>query len=358
MTKQYNLLKTMNDGIHYNGALLASHTDCGIFMSTGGRGVGKTTWWIVKAFETFLNTGLKLFYFRRYDTELTKTDKLMKMPAKLCPEFEFRQKGMDLQVKRSSKSKWETWAYVTALSKMKSGRGGDWCDEISMMLFDEFQIDNSNHMVNAYLPNEYSLLVDLYQSICRTRPIPLVMLSNAYTDLNPYYTTWKVVYKDNEITTTTIKAADYSLKIAVERVPESVSLAVNEGSQSFILSMQDEIGQTQFFNKNILDKENWIKERDKKSTWLLSFYDKNDIYSIYINDDYEGFCEKNGNPQGRRCYVSTPYNRPDNTKYVKNYKGEYALELLKVIHDNNNLFYTNQECKYSCSEFMRRIKII
>lgn len=366
---KYNLIKQLEDGLHYSGKLLYSYTNCSILMSTGGRGVGKTTWWIIKGLEDYLNFDKQIFYLRRYESELANLDGLLSTARRLLKGFEFRIKTIDgitrMQLKRSRKSKWETFGNITALSLLKSGRGGDWGETIGLFLFDEFQIDNSNHVTNGYLANEYDLFCDLYQSICRNHNIRIVMLSNAYTDLNPYYIAWKITYEPDKIVTNKICAMNPvtgeidKLYIATERVPEEMSAKVAAGSTSFIMSMQSEIGQTQFFNKNILDNQDWLKKRKTGDTgeYMLSFYDKDNVYSIYYEDG-KLYAESGGNKEGMRVYTTSAYNKKPGTKYVKTYRGENSLEILKFIYNMNNLFFSDLATKYAVTDFMRKVKII
>ena len=185
----------MDEPIFYDGTKLLSMKDINgqkpeIFISTSNRSAGKTTYYGRMVVNRFKKQGKKFCLLYRYNYELSG-----------CSEQFFKDignlffKGDEMtEVRRANGIYVELFlnkkscGYCISLNfadqiKKKSHLLSD----VDSILFDEFQSEN-----NHYCDNEVSKLMSIHTSLARgggeqVRYLPVYMISNAVSIINPYY---------------------------------------------------------------------------------------------------------------------------------------------------------------------------
>lgn len=188
---------------YYDGARLLSMTDLDgnrpeIYLCTSNRSAGKTTYFSRLLVNRFIDSGDKFCLFYRFSYELTDVaDKFFKeinqlFFPKLSMEDAKRGAGkyVELYLTESVNgvSKKRSCGYAVALNAADNIKKlSHFFADVKRIMFDEFQSET-----NCYCPNEISKFISLHTSIARgggkqSRYVPVYMLSNTVSMINPYF---------------------------------------------------------------------------------------------------------------------------------------------------------------------------
>lgn len=179
----------------YDGTKLLSLKDINgrtpeIFMCTSNRSAGKTTYFNRLVLRRFINKRQKFGLLYRFNYELDGVD-----------EKFFRDiqglffKGHEMMAKKRMKGIYqelffdgEPCGYAISINSADQlKRNSHLFSDIENLVFDEFQSEQ-----NHYCDNEVTKFISIHNSIARgqgkqSRYVPVYMISNPVTILNPYY---------------------------------------------------------------------------------------------------------------------------------------------------------------------------
>lgn len=260
-------------GKYYDGTKLLSMLDLNgkkpeIYMCTTNRTGGKTTYFGRLCVNRFLDKGEKFGLIYRYNYELDDVaDKFFKdlkglfFPDKTMTAKK-RAKGIFQELFINDKS----CGYAIALNSSDSiKKYSHLFSDITRMIFDEFQSE-SNH----YCTDEITKFLSVHTSIARgqgeqVRYVPVYMLANQVSIINPYYVAMGICNRLNG-ETKFLRGDGYVLE------------------QGFIESASDS------------QKESGFNRAFKENTYV-AYSSEN----AYLNDNYS-FIEK---PTGKSRYICT-----------------------------------------------------
>lgn len=260
-------------GKYYDGTKLLSMLDLNgkkpeIYMCTTNRTGGKTTYFGRLCVNRFLDKGEKFGLIYRYNYELDDVaDKFFKdlkglfFPDKTMTAKK-RAKGIFQELFINDKS----CGYAIALNSSDSiKKYSHLFSDIVRMLFDEFQSE-SNH----YCTDEITKFLSVHTSIARgqgeqVRYVPVFMLANQVSIINPYYVAMGICNRLNS-ETKFLRGDGYVLE------------------QGFIESASDS------------QKESGFNRAFKENNYV-AYSSEN----VYLNDNYS-FIEK---PTGKSRYICT-----------------------------------------------------
>lgn len=260
-------------GKYYDGTKLLSMLDLNgkkpeIYMCTTNRTGGKTTYFGRLCVNRFLDKGEKFGLIYRYNYELDDVaDKFFKdlkglfFPDKTMTAKK-RAKGIFQELFINDKS----CGYAIALNSSDSiKKYSHLFSDITRMLFDEFQSE-SNH----YCTDEITKFLSVHTSIARgqgeqVRYVPVFMLANQVSIINPYYVAMGICNRLNN-ETKFLRGDGYVLE------------------QGFIESASDS------------QKESGFNRAFKENNYV-AYSSEN----VYLNDNYS-FIEK---PTGKSRYICT-----------------------------------------------------
>lgn len=190
----------MDETKYYDGTKLLSLKDANgntpeIYICTTNRSAGKTTYWNRYFVNRFIKYGEKFMLVYRQVTQLDGdvSGKFFKDIGPLFfPEYNMthkRQKEgyVDLYLNDIH------CGYAVALRKaVKYKECSHFFSDTTRILFDEFMPDD-----NTYLPDEVNKLRSIHQTVARgkskmSRYVPVFMVANPITLLNPYYIAWGI----------------------------------------------------------------------------------------------------------------------------------------------------------------------
>lgn len=260
-------------GKYYDGTRLLSMLDLNgkkpeIYMCTTNRTGGKTTYFGRLCVNRFLDKGEKFGLIYRYNYELDDVaDKFFKdlkglfFPDKTMTAKK-RAKGIFQELFINDKS----CGYAIALNSSDSiKKYSHLFSDITRMIFDEFQSE-SNH----YCTDEITKFLSIHTSIARgqgeqVRYVPVFMLANQVSIINPYYVAMGICNRLNS-ETKFLRGDGYVLE------------------QGFIESASDS------------QKESGFNRAFKENNYV-AYSSEN----VYLNDNYS-FIEK---PTGKNRYICT-----------------------------------------------------
>lgn len=260
-------------GKYYDGTKLLSMLDLNgkkpeIYMCTTNRTGGKTTYFGRLCVNRFLDKGEKFGLIYRYNYELDDVaDKFFKDLKGLffhdkTMTSKKRAKGIFQELFINDKS----CGYAIALNSSDSiKKYSHLFSDITRMIFDEFQSE-SNH----YCTDEITKFLSVHTSIARgqgeqVRYVPVFMLANQVSIINPYYVAMGICNRLNS-ETKFLRGDGYVLE------------------QGFIESASDS------------QKESGFNRAFKENDYV-AYSSEN----VYLNDNYS-FIEK---PTGKSRYICT-----------------------------------------------------
>lgn len=262
------------DNQYYDGTKLLSMLDLNgnkpeIYMCTSNRSAGKTTFFSRLLVNRFLKKGEKFCLVYRFDYELDDcADKFFKEIKGLFFEnynmtSQRKSKGIYHELFLNDKP----CGYAISLNKADQIKKlSHFFSDVSVMFFDEFQSET-----NHYCDNEIKKFISIHVSIARgggkqSRYLPIYMLSNPVSIINPYYTAMGIS----------------------NRLQENTHFLRGNG---FVLE--------QGFNETA---SNMQKESAFNQAFMNDDYIAYSVESIYLNDN-QSFIEK---PKSDKCkYIAT-----------------------------------------------------
>lgn len=190
---------------YYDGTKLLSMKDINgnrpeIYLCTSNRSGGKTTYFNRLAINRYLKKSIRKFcLLYRYNYELSNIeDKFFKdIQTLFFSEYimteKKRAKGVYVELflgkKNDTKNPPESCGYAISLNNADQlKKYSHLLSDVDMFIFDEFMSEN-----NSYCPNETQKFISIHTSIARgngeqVRYVPVYMLSNPVSIINPYYT--------------------------------------------------------------------------------------------------------------------------------------------------------------------------
>lgn len=193
---------------YYDGTKLLSLTDINgnkpeIYICSTNRSGGKTTFFSRYLVKRFLNHGEKFCIEYRFNYELDDcADKFFKgirdlffVRSKMTSKSKMNGKYRELLIDE------KPCGYAIALNDADQiKKNSHLFSDTQRMLFDEFQSET-----NHYCSDEVKKFISIHQSIARgdgeqSRYLPVYMLSNPVTILNPYYTALGIAARLNDNT--------------------------------------------------------------------------------------------------------------------------------------------------------------
>ena len=189
-------------GIYYDGTKLLSMLDINgnrpeIYICTSNRSAGKTTYFNRLAVNGFLKRGEKFMLLYRFDYELDScAEKFFKdINTLFFPNYimtsikRYKGKFHDLYIQEVGEDKVvKHCGYAVALNGADAVKKlSHLFSDTSKIIFDEFQSET-----NHYCADEVSKFISIHKSVARgqgklNRYVPVYMIANPVTVLNPYY---------------------------------------------------------------------------------------------------------------------------------------------------------------------------
>ena len=293
----------------YDGSKLLSLKDINkntpeIFISTSNRSAGKTTWFGKKIVNDYLKHGKKFALLYRYSYEITDVANkfFSDIQGLFFPNYRMTQKSMEkdtfigLFIQKLDGTP-ELCGYALALNKADNiKKCSHLLSDVSVILFDEFQSE-----ANQYAQNEIQKFQSIHTSLARgngeqVKYLPVYMISNFVSLLNPYYTALHISERLQE-DTNYLRGDGWVLEQGFN-ASASEAQKTSAFNRAFGDSRYVQFSSEKFY---LNDNNSFVKKMDGKNIYLFSIRYDGKWYGVrqypgkgvvYFNKSIDQSCPK------------------------------------------------------------------
>ena len=236
------------------------------------RGNGKSYGGKEKVIKNYLKRKEQFLYVRRYKDELKDIDKFFDDIREKFDGVEFEVKGKKAFING------EVAGYFVALSTSQKLKSVPF-PFVTTILFDEFIVDKG-HI--TYLRNEVEVFLDLFETVARKRDnVRAIFLANNVSRVNPYFTYFKCIPKENERFTV---AKDG--EVVVEMFTDENFIEEKYKTKFGKLIRNTNYGNYAINNKSLRDNDTFVQKfKPKNCNFLFSVLYKGREIGFHISYD-------------------------------------------------------------------------
>ena len=337
----------MNSNIYFTLQKILSYNAL-INIILGERGVGKS--YDAKKFvaKRFINKDEEFVYLRRYKTELKEAMKNSNFWQQILNDKDNEMK--DLMDKHKFSNDKNTMfidgkicGYAIPLSVANILKSSTY-DKVTTIIFDEFIIDKGNY---HYLQNEVIQFLDVIETVARLRNIRVIMLGNAISITNPYFTFFNLSLPYN----TDIKTFKDGL-IAVQYVKNLQYREVKKQTRFGKLIDGTEYGKYAIDNEFLRDSKSFIKKKTNGSKFYFILCINGKNYGVWSNYN-EGviYVSNNYDPNCPVIFSINPDDHNENTLLIRCRTSPFFKSLVEHYR-LARLCFENQQIKNNVMQYL------
>lgn len=333
--------------IYYDGTKLLSLKDINgntpeIFICTSNRTAGKTTYFNRLAINRFKKNGGKFMLVFRFNYELDDcANKFFKEINKLFfPNDNLTSEKKALGIYHELFLNDISCGYAVALNNADSlKKNSHFFSDTELMLFDEFQSET-----NHYCANEVSKFISLHTSVARgkgeqSRYVPVIMISNPVTLLNPYYVDMGISDRLKS-DTKFLRGNGFVLE---QNENESAENAISQSAFMQAFSNNKYVAysaQGVYLNDNLAFIENVVG----KQRYIATLIYNNCAYAVReFSEQGILYCDDRADLSFRTKISVTTSDH--NINYVMLKKNDFLLQQLRYYFDKGCFRFKNLKCK-------------
>ena len=341
---------------YYDGTKLLSLSDINgkkpeIYMVTTNRSGGKTTYFNRMFMNRFIRHNEKFMLIYRYINELDKvSEKFFKDIGSLFfPQYTMsekqKQKGKYIELFLTHKDKPNEkicCGYAVALNSADCIKKlSHLFSDVHRMLMDEFQSET-----NHYCNDEVNKFKSIHTSVARgqgeqTRYVPVYMLSNPVSLLNPYYTAMGVSARLNS-ETKFLKGDGF---VVEQGFVESASEAqLNSGFFRAFNGGDDSYNAYSAQGIYLKDSCNFIENPKGKNRYICTLKYKNKEYGIRAYDEL-GIIHCDDKPDTSFKDKIAVTTEDHDINYVMLRKNDFYIRKLRYYFDKGCFRFKDLKCK-------------
>lgn len=339
---------------YYDGTKLLNLMDINkekpeIFISTSNRSAGKTTFFGKYLVDGFLKKKKKFILLYRYAYEITDvankffTDIRNLFYPNLVMTQENREKDTFVELFIEDVTQEDSkvaCGYALSLNKADNiKKCSHLLSDAQIILFDEFQTESG-----SYAPNEVVKFMSIHTSLARgngsqVRYLPVIMISNFVTLLNPYYTALHISER-LQINTNYLRGEGWVLE---QGFNESASSA-QKGSafnRAFGETSYNKFSSEKFY---LNDDNTFVAKLTGKSMYICSLHYEDKWYGMrYYSDLGLLYVSKSADLTHGRKYAVQVSDMTDETILLKGVSG--MLIKLRDAFDRGQFRFQDLNCK-------------
>lgn len=337
----------MSDTKYYDGTKILSLTDINgnkpeIYMVTTNRTGGKTTYFGRLCINRFLDSGSKFGLLYRYNYELDDiSDKFYKDIGSMffkqhTMESKRRANGIFHELFLDDKS----CGYAISLNSADQiKKYSHLFSDVDRLIFDEFQSET-----NHYCTDEIKKLLSIHTSIARgqgeqVRYVPVYMLSNPVSLINPYYVQLGISSRLRD-DTRFLRGDGFVLE---QGFVESASSAQMESGFNRAFASNEYVAySTQAVYLN--DNKSFIDKPNGKSTYVCTLrYEKCDYGVREFTEDGYLYCDDHPDITFKTRITVTTDDHEVN--YVMLKRNDFFLSNLRYLFERGCFRFKDLKCK-------------
>ena len=337
----------MNENKYYDGTKLLSMKDINgnkpeIYMCTTNRTGGKTTYFGRLVCNRWFKQEKKFALIYRYNYEIDDcADKFFKdLKSLFFPKSEMTSKRKASGIYHELYIDEKHCGYALSLNSADQlKKYSHLFSDVDCMLFDEFQSET-----NHYCNDEIKKLISIHTSIARgngeqVRYVPVYMLSNAVSIINPYYTEMGISERLNK-ETNFLKGDGFVLE---NGFIETASRAQKESGFNRAFASNDYVA---YSSENVYlnDNMSFIEKPSGIGKYIMTLRYKNKEYAIrQYNEEGYLYCDDRAD-SSFRLRISVTVNDHD-INYVMLKQNDMIISQLRYYFEKGCFRFKDLRCK-------------
>lgn len=339
----------------YDGTKLLSMKDLNgnqpeIYLTSGNRSIGKTTWFNRYFVKDFKTKKKKFCLVYRWNYELSDcADKFFKdiqrlfFPTDVMTDKR-RANGIFVELFLNDVS----CGYCVTLNNADSlKKFSHLLSDVDKMLFDEFQSEN-----NHYCPNELNKLLSIHTSIARgngeaVRRVPLYMLSNKVSLINPYFLSLGISDRLHD-DTKYLKGDGFVLE---QTYLEGVAQQQLDSGFNRAFKNEDYVAYSAM-NVYLNDNASFIDRPKGNSTYIATVRNNSKDYAVRFYPALGIYYVDNNVDTDFKVKLSFNASSHDVNYILAGVANPY-VSMLKSVFEHGLLRFKNQECKSAFFDMLR-----
>ncbi len=316
------------------------------------RGVGKSYGAKKSVVKDFLKNGHEFVYLRRYGNELDMSAPRLFKDIEHngeFPDYDFKTRKSHEQYLFEIYPKTDedgevlgqeienpVMGYGIPLSTAAILKSSTF-DKVRTIIFDEFLIDNTGR--RNYLKNEVEQLLDVVETVARSRDIRVLFLGNALQISNPYFNYFNLhlpYKKEFETFKNGLIVVNYAKNIEFREMKKKTKFGqLIEGT---------DYGKYAIDNDFLLDNHNFIEKKSQKANFYFNIHIENKKFGIW-KDIYTGkvFVTSKIIPDSPYNYTLAPENHTESNIYMT--KRDPHFRIIHNAYLNSLLRFENDQIK-------------
>lgn len=220
-------------------------------------------------------------------------------------------------------------------------------ENVDTIVFDEFLLDKGNY---HYLYNEPTKLLDLIETIARLRDIRVILLGNAITVTNPYFSYFNISLPYN---------SEYKLfndgLILVNYIKNLEYRKTKENTRFGKLIKNTNYGKYAIDNQFLQDNNNFVKKRPSHSKFFYTFILNGEKFGIWqdnLNDCI--YVSRDYDPNNLLTYTLSLNDHNEKTIFLKTTKSQF-VKILATHYEYGKLFFENINIKNIFLNYLQKL---
>lgn len=332
--------------LYYDGSKILNTKDLDnekpeIFMVSGNRSSGKTTFFNKKMVDDFLQYGKQFVLLYRFNYELQNCHEQFfdDIRGLFFSDYNMQSVSCNRGMYRELLLNDKTCGYAIPLNAADNiKRNSHLFCGVQAILMDEFQSE-----INKYCDDEITKFISIHTSIARgqgkqNRYVPVYMVSNCVSMLNPYYDAFGICdrLKPN---TKILRGKGWVLE---QSFNENAANALKESRFLTAFAEQKEI---MYMSENVYLKDNsqFVEKPPKQTRYVASVKHNDNYFNIsYANKESWFYCS-NGYDQTFPILLAADLKSHNvNTTYARN---SVLINSLRTAFHSGNFRFKNLKSK-------------
>ena len=322
------------NSMYYSSDLLFSHNPViGFCMS--GRGHGKSFEGKNRAIKTFLKDGSQTVYVRRTQKELDKVKKsYFNDISEFFPNCTFSVDGDFGYING------EIAIIFLALSTSADFKSASY-PKVKLVIYDEFVIPQTSSY-KRYLKNEMFLFFELFETIYRLRDGRILILSNAVSYVNPFFSFFGIQIKDTKKRFHKFKGG----LIVVELYDNEEFKQKKMDSRFYKLVEGTPYAEYLVGEGAFEDDDSFLREeRVGQHIFICSLVMDNVEVGIWFDDNGDFYCDDKIDYDSKNRFAVFNEDMRPHLKHIKHEHNKWRCKRIKEGYQNSEMYFKNQEIK-------------